>query len=152
VIKLFQINYEGFGDARKAAKERFTTKFDKYFGPSIFLKFQRDARGRIQLEALFNYISTKVKRNEFVTMLLKYDTSGEGYLKEQVKPKAFPSAHLQDINKLIEDQLGAIIVNAKLDAYYKGFFVIYCARKFCFFADPLHKGKVMIKDLVNANS
>ena len=39
---------------------------------------------------------------------------------------------------------------AKLDNVYHGHYVIYSARKFLFFMDPMHKGKVSIKEMAHS--
>ncbi len=59
--------------------------FRKYFTPSVFAKLQQPSSyGKVNTMSLFNYVMRKVWLHQTRIGLSIYDTSGEGYLKQEV--------------------------------------------------------------------
>ena len=80
-----QMNYESFCELRNEVKQKFPKKnCQNYFSPNVFLRFQRDSRGRIGIEPLHNYIIKKVQYELLLIKLSNYDTVGDDHLREQV--------------------------------------------------------------------
>lgn len=76
-----QINYDGF---LLLSSQLNPEKADFFFNPTTFLQFPSDEFGRISVHDYFDYILRKNMLLEMKTELYMYDSSGTGYLSENV--------------------------------------------------------------------
>jgi serine/threonine-protein phosphatase 2A regulatory subunit B'' len=78
----------------------------------------------------------KVSLTQLRISLTCYDEVGKGYLREQ------------DLENYIFEQIPSLSQLSNLEADFHPYYVFTAVRKFMFFLDPLHKGKINIKDVV----
>jgi len=130
------INYEGFLKVKDAAGE----KCRPYFKPIIYAKLcQKDPYGRISIMQFFNYVMRKVWLQQTRIGLSLYDVAGQGYLRES------------DLENYILELIPTL---PQLDGLEKSFYCFYvctAVRKFFFFLDPMHTGKVKIQDILSCS-
>ena len=129
-----RINYKDF----KIVAEK-NPIFSDYFKPSIFLKFDKDKYGRIELLSFFHYVFRKNMAEENKITLSLSDVCCEGFL----------------IDKDLENYIKKVIVNfpfyAEISEEIKEYYILVAQRKFFFFLDPKRTGKIFINDIVTSN-
>ena len=127
------INYKDF---LKVAAEA-GPKCKSYLTPSVFAKLQlREPHGRISIMALFNYVMRKVWLHQTRIGLSLYDVTGQGYLRES------------DLENYILELIPTLPQLDGLEKSFHSFYVCTAVRKFLFFLDPLHTGRVRIQDIL----
>ncbi|KAK3926477.1 Serine/threonine-protein phosphatase 2A regulatory subunit B'' subunit gamma [Frankliniella fusca] len=127
------INYEDF---LKVAAEA-GPKCKSYLTPSVFAKLQsKESHGRISIMALFNYVMRKVWLHQTRIGLSLYDVTGQGYLRES------------DLENYILELIPTLPQLDGLEKSFHSFYVCTAVRKFLFFLDPLHTGRVRIQDIL----
>ena len=130
------INYEDFLKVKDEAGE----KCKPYFKPIIYAKLcQKDPYGRISIMQFFNYVMRKVWLHQTRIGLSLYDVAGQGYLRES------------DLENYILELIPTL---PQLDGLEKSFYCFYvctAVRKFFFFLDPMHTGKVKIQDILSCS-
>lgn len=127
------INYEDF---LKVAAEA-GPKCKSYLTPSVFAKLQvKEPHGRISIMALFNYVMRKVWLHQTRIGLSLYDVTGQGYLRES------------DLENYILELIPTLPQLDGLEKSFHSFYVCTAVRKFLFFLDPLHTGRVRIQDIL----
>lgn len=127
------INYKHFVDVSSAV----SSKFRQYFRPSTFAKLQQgDTKGRISVTSLFNYIMRKVWFHQTRLGLSVYDETGEGFLKES------------DLENYISELIPTLPQLGGLEKSFYNFYICTAVRKFMFFLDPMHTGRVRIQDII----
>jgi Ca2+-binding EF-hand superfamily protein len=129
-----RLNYDAFCHIGSEMPE----KAHAFFAPKVFLKFPRDAVGRISAKALFHYIVRKVSMMQLRISLTCYDEMCEGYLREQ------------DLENYVFEQISGneFTQLQTLDEDFYPYYVFTAVRKFFFFLDPMKKGKISIKDAI----
>ena len=129
-----RINYKDF----KIVAEK-NQIFSEYFRPSIFLQFDKDKYGRIELLSFFHYVFRKINCEENKINLSISDFCCEGFL----------------IDKDLENYIKKVIVNfpfyAEISEEIKEYYILVAQRKFFFFLDPKRTGKIFINDIVTSN-
>ena len=129
-----RINYKDF----KIVAEK-NPIFSEYFRPSVFLQFDKDKYGRIELLSFFHYIFRKINCEENKINLSISDFCCEGFL----------------IDKDLENYIKKVIVNfpfyAEISEEIKEYYILVAQRKFFFFLDPKRIGKIFINDIVISN-
>ncbi|KAE8742888.1 hypothetical protein FOCC_FOCC011506 [Frankliniella occidentalis] len=127
------INYDDF---LKVAAEA-GPKCKSYLTPSVFAKLQlKESHGRISIMALFNYVMRKVWLHQTRIGLSLYDVTGQGYLRES------------DLENYILELIPTLPQLDGLEKSFHSFYVCTAVRKFLFFLDPLHTGRVRIQDIL----
>lgn len=137
--KVLNGNDEGFINYTSFLKLGSLTekKYKKYFSPSVFGKLQQpDAYGKIKITSLFNYIMGKVWVHQTRIGLSIYDSSGEGYLKQE------------DLENYIDELIPTLPQLKGLEKSFHMFYICTAVRKFMFFLDPLHTGRIRIQDIL----
>jgi len=129
-----RINYKDF----KIVAEK-NPIFSEYFRPSVFLQFDKDKYGRIELLSFFHYIFRKINCEENKINLSISDFCCEGFL----------------IDKDLENYIKKVIVNfpfySEISEEIKEYYLLVAQRKFFFFLDPKRTGKIFINDIVISN-
>ncbi|KAK7591052.1 hypothetical protein V9T40_002665 [Parthenolecanium corni] len=127
------LNYENFLKIRSQCEP----KYKKYFSPSVFAKLQQpDSYGKINTTSLFNYIMRKVWLHQTRIGLSIYDSSGEGYLAQE------------ELENYIKELIPTLPQLDGLEKSFHMFYICTAVRKFMFFLDPLHTGRVRIQDIL----
>ena len=113
--------------------------FSEYFRPSVFLQFDKDKYGRIELLSFFHYVFRKINCEENKINLSISDFCCEGFL----------------IDKDLENYIKKVIVNfpfyAEISEEIKEYYILVAQRKFFFFLDPKRIGKIFINDIITSN-
>ena len=129
-----RINYKDF----KLVAEK-NPIFSDYFKPSIFLQFDKDKYGRIELLSFFHYVFRKINCEENKINLSVSDFCCEGFL----------------IDKDLENYIKKVIINfpfyPEISEEIKEYYILVAQRKFFFFLDPKRTGKIFINDIVTSN-
>ena len=129
-----RINYKDF----KIVAEK-NPIFSEYFRPSVFLQFDKDKYGRIELLSFFHYVFRKINCEENKINLSISDFCCEGFL----------------IDKDLENYIKKVIVNfpfyTEISEEIKEYYLLVAQRKFFFFLDPKRTGKIFINDIVISN-
>lgn len=108
-------------------------KFKEYFSTKIFYQLM-DESGYISVKVFFDYVLKKVSFKQTRLDLSLYDTDNTGFLTEE----QFES-YLTDLIKSLPQIFD-------MDESFEKFYVCIAARKFFFFLDPRHKGKINIRE------
>ena len=129
-----RINYKDF---KKVAEKN--PIFSEYFKPSVFLQFDKDKYGRIELLSFFHYVFRKNTCEENKIHLSLSDFCCEGFL----------------VDKDLENYIKKVIVNfpfyAEISEEIKEYYILVAQRKFFFFLDPKRIGKIFINDIITSN-
>ena len=129
-----RINYKDF----KLVAEK-NPVFSDYFRPSIFLQFDKDKYGRIELLSFFHFVFRKINCEENKINLSISDFCCEGFL----------------IDKDLENYIKKVIVGfpfySEISEEIKEYYILVAQRKFFFFLDPKRTGKIFINDIVISN-
>ena len=129
-----RINYKDF----KLVAEK-NPVFSEYFRPSIFLQFDKDKYGRIELLSFFHFVFRKINCEENKINLSISDFCCEGFL----------------IDKDLENYIKKVIVGfpfySEISEEIKEYYILVAQRKFFFFLDPKRTGKIFINDIVTSN-
>ena len=129
-----RINYKDF----KLVAEK-NPVFSEYFRPSIFLQFDKDKYGRIELLSFFHFVFRKINCEENKINLSISDFCCEGFL----------------IDKDLENYIKKVIVGfpfySEINEEIKEYYILLAQRKFFFFLDPKRTGKIFINDIVTSN-
>ena len=129
-----RINYKDF----KLVAEK-NPVFSEYFRPSIFLQFDKDKYGRIELLSFFHFVFRKINCEENKINLSISDFCCEGFL----------------IDKDLENYIKKVIVGfpfySEISEEIKEYYLLVAQRKFFFFLDPKRTGKIFINDIVTSN-
>ena len=129
-----RINYKDF----KIVAEK-NPIFSEYFKPSVFLQFDKDKYGRIELLSFFHYVFRKNTCEENKINLSISDFCCEGFL----------------VDKDLESYIKKIIINfpfyTEISEEIKEYYLLVAQRKFFFFLDPKRTGKIYINDIVTSN-
>lgn len=127
------LDYDQFKHVRSLCGEKSLP----YLTPMTFAKLQHgDPHGRISVMALFNYVMRKVWLQQTRIGLSLYDVNGQGFLREQ------------DVENYIAELIETLPQLDGLDKSFHSFYVCTAVRKFFFFLDPLHTGKIKILDVL----
>jgi len=127
------INYDDF---LKVASEA-GAKCKAFFNATVFAKLlHNDPYGRISIMQFFNYVMRKVWLHQTRIGLSLYDVAGQGYLKES------------DLENYILELIPTLPQLDGLEKSFYSFYVCTAVRKFFFFLDGLHTGKVRIRDIL----
>ncbi|ESO06989.1 hypothetical protein HELRODRAFT_191272 [Helobdella robusta] len=127
------LNYDDF----KLVANQVSNKCKQFFRPSIFAKLLTDdPYGRISTLHFFNYIMRKVWLHQTRIALSLYDAAGLGFLREN------------DLESYILELIPTLPQLDSLDKSFYSFYVCMAVRKFFFFLDPLHIGKIKIQDVL----
>ncbi|MCQ2821128.1 MAG: hypothetical protein MJ252_28035 [archaeon] len=129
-----RINYADF----KILGSKFP-KFSDYFKPSVFLKFDKDKYGRIEINSFFHYILRKNTTEENKIEISFYDSYCEGYLLEK------------DLDSYIKKKITEFPFYDDIQDEIKEFYLLVAQRKFFFFLDPKRIGKIYINDIVSSS-
>lgn len=130
------INYEGFLKVRDEAGVKCTN----FFKAIIFAKlYQKDPYGRISIMQFFNYVMRKVWLHQTRIGLSLYDVAGQGFLRES------------DLENYILELIPTLPQLDGLEKSFYSFYVCTAVRKFFFFLDPMHTGKVKIQDILSCS-
>ncbi|XP_042629608.1 serine/threonine-protein phosphatase 2A regulatory subunit B'' subunit gamma isoform X1 [Cyprinus carpio] len=162
------ISYESF----LKVGEKAGAKCKLFFTARIYAKLlHNDPYGRISIMQFFNYVMRKVWLHQTRIGLSLYDVAGQGYLRESVSDLILPpengknhSIHsicigvklhcltktffLQDLENYILELIPTLPQLDGLEKSFYSFYVCTAVRKFFFFLDPLHTGKIKIQDIL----
>ncbi|KAJ8883525.1 hypothetical protein PR048_015369 [Dryococelus australis] len=108
-----------------------------YFTPTVFANLQHgDPYGRVSIMTLFSYVMKKVWYQQTRIGLSLYDVVGQGYVREN------------DLENYILELIPTLPQLDGLEKSFHNFYVCTAVRKFFFFLDPLHTGRVRIQDIL----
>ncbi|ORX61127.1 Serine/threonine-protein phosphatase 2A regulatory subunit B [Piromyces finnis] len=111
------------------------TKFKEYFSSKIFYQLMDDT-GYISVINFFNYVVKKISFKQTRLDLSLYDTDNTGYLTEE------------QFEDYLTDLIKSLPQIFEMNKMFEKFYVCIAARKFFFFLDPRHKGKINIRELL----
>ncbi|TRY75925.1 hypothetical protein DNTS_033490 [Danionella cerebrum] len=127
------ISYESF----LKVGEKAGSKCKLFFTARVFAKLlHTDPYGRISIMQFFNYVMRKVWLHQTRIGLSLYDVAGQGYLRES------------DLENYILELIPTLPQLDGLEKSFYSFYVCTAVRKFFFFLDPLHTGKIKIQDIL----
>ena len=129
-----RINYRDF---KKVAEKNAI--FSEYFKPSVFLRFDKDKYGRIELLSFFHYVFRKNMAEENKITLSLSDVCCEGFLIDK------------DLENYIKKEICNFPFYTDLNEEIKEYYLLVAQRKFFFFLDPKRTGKIFINDIVTSN-
>ena len=129
-----RINYKDF----KIVAEK-NPIFSDYFKPSVFLKFDKDKYGRIELLSFFHYVVRKNSIEENKINLSLSDVCCEGFLIDK------------DLEGYIKKEICNFPFYSEINEEIKEYYLLVAQRKFFFFLDPKRTGKIYINDIVTSN-
>jgi len=130
------VDYDRYCQISVRCADVFGEKSLPFFTPSTFLRFKRDARGRIGILPLFHYIMRKVSMQQTRIYLSYHDGEGDGYLTEV------------ELQAYVEKMIPSLPPLADLEPSFQAQYVRIAVRKLLFFNDPHRLGKVKIGDLL----
>ena len=130
-----RINYKDF----KIVAEK-NPIFSDYFKPSVFLKFDKDKYGRIELLSFFHYVFRKNMAEENKITLSLSDVCCEGFLIDK------------DLENYIKKEITNFPFYTEINEEIKEYYLLVAQRKFFFFLDPKRTGKIYINDIVTIGS
>ena len=109
----------------------------RYFNASTFLKLPKDSKGMIEVEDFLGILQRTVDVETALLGLMQrsQSTTVDGYITEN------------EMEKYILDMLKSTAHFATMDPMTIPFYVLTACRKFFFFLDPHHTGKIGIKKL-----
>jgi len=110
-------------------------KFKEYFSSKIFYQLM-DENGYISIVNFFNYVIKKVSFKQTRLDLSLYDTDNTGFLTEE------------QFEDYLTDLMKSLPQIFEMNETFEKFYVCIAARKFFFFLDPRHKGKINIRELL----
>lgn len=108
-------------------------KFKEYFSTKIFYQLM-DESGYIYIRTFFNYVVKKVSFKQTRLDLSLYDTDNTGFLTED------------QFEDYLTDLIKSLPEIFEMNETFEKFYVCIAARKFFFFLDPHHKGKINIRE------
>ncbi|XP_051724050.1 serine/threonine-protein phosphatase 2A regulatory subunit B'' subunit gamma [Ctenopharyngodon idella] len=127
------ISYESF----LKVGEQAGAKCKLFFTARVYAKLlHNDPYGRISIMQFFNYVMRKVWLHQTRIGLSLYDVAGQGYLRES------------DLENYILELIPTLPQLDGLEKSFYSFYVCTAVRKFFFFLDPLHTGKIKIQDIL----
>ena len=129
-----RINYKDF----KLVAEK-NPIFSEYFKPSVFLQFDKDKYGRIELLSFFHYVFRKNTCEENKINLSISDFCCEGFLVDK------------DLENYIKKVITSFPFYSDINEEIKEYYLLVAQRKFFFFLDPKRTGKIYINDIVTSN-
>ena len=129
-----RINYRDF---KKVAEKN--PIFSEYFKPSVFLRFDKDKYGRIELLSFFHFVFRKNMAEENKITLSLSDVCCEGFLIDK------------DLENYIKKEICNFPFYTDLNEEIKEYYLLVAQRKFFFFLDPKRTGKIYINDIVTSN-
>ena len=129
-----RINYKDF---KKVGEKN--PIFSEYFKPSVFLRFDKDKYGRIELLSFFHFVFRKNMAEENKITLSLSDVCCEGFLIDK------------DLENYIKKEICNFPFYGDLNEEIKEYYLLVAQRKFFFFLDPKRIGKIYINDIVTSN-
>ncbi|XP_051145918.1 probable serine/threonine-protein phosphatase 2A regulatory subunit B'' subunit TON2 isoform X2 [Andrographis paniculata] len=135
-----KINYEDFCHVAAVCTEQIGPKCQRYFGPSNFVKFEKDASGRISILPFYLYVMRSVALTQARIDMSELDDDSDGFLQPH------------ELEAYIR---GLIPKLAQLKDMPVDFVQMYCriaAHKFFFFCDPYKRGNACITKVLLSNS
>jgi len=124
-----RLSYFDFTAIAAALPERFKA----YFSTKIFYQLM-DESGYISVKVFFDYVLKKVSFKQTRLDLSLYDTDNTGFLTEE------------QFEDYLTDLIKSLPQIFNMDESFEKFYVCIAARKFFFFLDPRHKGKINIRE------
>ena len=129
-----RINYRDF---KKISKN--IPYFKDYFRASLFLRFDRDKHGRIEILTFFHYVVRKNNIQENKINLSLNDYYCEGFLIDK------------DLENYIKKEIQNFPFYSEISEDIKEYYLLVAQRKFFFFLDPKRTGKIYINDIVTSS-
>ena len=128
-----RINYDDFAQVADAMPSRSACCF---FSASHFLNFELDSHGRISILHFFQWVRRKNALMQTRAELSRFDSSGCGSLSER------------ELELWVEQIIPTLPVLAELRSEFFPFYKVTAVRKFLFFLDPKHRGRVPLKAML----
>lgn len=129
-----RINYDSFLKIAKSLPQ----KCRHFFSASTFLKFDRDEYGRIDCVSFFHSIVRKVSLFQTRIQISLYDNYGNGYLKQK------------DLQNFIFELMPTFPNLSGMPSHLADKYLLIATKKFFFFLDPKHHGRIFIKDILTS--
>ncbi len=130
-----RINYDDFCTVAAAMPERSRECF---FCASHFLNLALDGHGRVSILHYFQWARRKNALMATRAELSRFDTSGDGSLTER------------ELELWIESVIPTLPALAELRHEFFPFYKVTAVRKFLFFLDPKHRGRVPLKAMLGS--
>lgn len=119
-------------------RDSVSPKCRKYLSATLFAKLQSTSGypAKVEITSVFNYTMRKVWLQQGRIGLSVYDYNGQGYLREI------------DMENYIIDIIPTLSQLNVVEQSFHSFYVCTVVKKFFFFLDPLHTGKIRIRDIL----
>ena len=129
-----RINYKDF----KKVGEIFGSSIKEFFSANVFLKFDRDRYGRIDILSFFHYLVKKNNAIENKINISYHDVYNTGFLTDK------------DLESYIKEEFKQFYFYDDIGEDIKEYYHLVAQRKFFFFLDPKRTGKIFINDIVTS--
>ncbi|XP_054725958.1 serine/threonine-protein phosphatase 2A regulatory subunit B'' subunit gamma-like isoform X1 [Anastrepha obliqua] len=123
--------------------EAVSAKCKKYVTARLYAKllchsmYPANFAGKVEIASIFNYTMRKVWLTQGRIGLSFYDEIGQGYLREI------------DMENYIIDIIPTLAqISSCVQPSFQSFYVCTVVKKFFFFLDPLHTGRIRIRDIL----
>eukprot|EP01043_Picozoa_sp_COSAG02_P017647 COSAG02_NODE_803_length_17021_cov_18.597270_9_plen_349_part_00 len=132
---MHRVNYDQFSEMGKQLGPQCAKE---YFCASTFLHFERDRGGRISVAAFVGFV---VRREELLRCRLRlscYSSDLRGFIT------------MSDLQYYVTDVVQSLPQLGYIDGFdemFLPFYTLTAVSKFFFFLDPMHRGKVRVREL-----
>ncbi|CAL8088430.1 unnamed protein product [Orchesella dallaii] len=110
----------------------------KFLTPKLFLKlYTDDPSGRVSANSIFNYIMKRTWYQQTRVGLSIYDDNGRGYITDK------------NLECYIQELIPTLPRLNGMDPTFLPFYTGTAVRKFFFFLDPYHTGRIKILDILS---
>jgi Ca2+-binding EF-hand superfamily protein len=117
------------------ARDAIGPSLQRFLTAQAFARLPKERDGTVSILHLAQYVRTKVVFHYAVGRLLTYDNQGDRCLREN------------DLETYIFEAISGVPEISSLQENFFPFFVYTAVRKFFFFLDPNHTGKISIRTL-----
>lgn len=120
--------------------EQLNEKFEMFVRPRLFLTLMVNSPvpGKAEVLAIFKYVTGRVELEQGRIGISFYDELGQGFLQEV------------DLENYVRDIIPTLAqISNYLDPLFETFYVCTVVKKFFFFLDPLHTGRIRIEDAIS---
>lgn len=132
------LDYESFRSIGEELVQQ-SQRFKPFFKPSVFLKFPRDRNGCIAIWSFVAFLVRRTNVQQMHVQLMDYDVLCRGYLREK------------DMENFVFELIPSLPALNSLQEEFYPFYVFTAVRKFFFFLDPKHTGRIHIRDLLSSS-
>lgn len=132
---MHRVNYDQFSEMGKRLGPQYAKE---YFRATTFLRFERDRGGRISVAAFVGFVVRREELLRFRLHLSCYSSDLSGFIT------------MVDLQHYVSDVVTSLPQLRCIDGFdemFLPFYTLTAVSKFFFFLDPMHRGKVRVRDV-----